>query len=300
MPAGRILRVIVLLLAACQLARPAGAEEKVRVLIVDGQNNHNWRATTPAIKQALEKTGRFTVAVSSNLMEGDKPGAVKETLPFPPDLAKYDVVLSNYNGKPWPKSFRETLVERVRAGQLGLVVFHAANNPFADWPAFNQLIGMGWRGNRFGDRVYVDAQGKLVRQPKGVGTGAGETRLHPFRVTIRDAEHPITRGMPPEWMHAADQLVHGLRGPIKNVRVLATAYSDKHKRGTGEHEPMLWTVSWDKGRVFHTPMGHDLTSVRCFGFLTCLARGTEWAATGTVTLPIPKDFPTADHVSALR
>jgi len=124
--------------------------------------------------------------------------------------------------------------------------------------------------------------------------------MHPFRVTVRDADHPVTRGMPREWMHAADQLVHGLRGPARNVHVLATAYSDKKKRGTGEHELMIWTVSYGKGRVFHTPMGHDLTSVRCIGFLTTMARGTEWAATGKVTLPIPSTFPTADKVSSMK
>ena len=111
--------------------------------------------------------------------------------------------------------------------------------------------------------------------PKGEGPGAGETSMHPFRVTVRNAEHPITKGMPKEWMHMADQLVHGLRGPAEHVEVLATAYSAKDKRGTGEHELMLWTVTYGKGRVFHTPMGHDVGSVRCVGFLTAVLRGTN-------------------------
>ena len=135
---------------------------------------------------------------------------------------------------------------------------------------------------------------------KGEGRGAGETGLHPFRVTVRDAEHPITKGMPREWMHAPDQLVHGLRGPVENVHVLATAFSDPAKRGTGEHELMLWTVTYGKGRVFHTPMGHGTDSVRCVGFATALTRGTEWAATGAVTLPVPEKFPTADKVSLME
>lgn len=285
---------------ALALGRAAAEDApSVKVILIDGQNNHNWRATTPVIKKALQGTGRFTVDVSSNLKKGDRPGNVRETVSFPPDLTRYDVLVSNYNGQAWPKEFQASLVERVREGKLGLVVFHAANNCFAGWPEFNEMIGMGWRNNRFGDRIFLDGEGKLVRQEKGKGLGAGETSLHPFAVTVRDAEHPVTKGMPPEWMHAADQLVHGLRGPVKNVKVLATAYSDKAKKGTGEHEPILWTVSYGKGRIFHTPMGHDVKSVRCVGFATALARGTEWAATGKVTIAIPKDFPTEKEVRLL-
>jgi hypothetical protein len=299
--------------------------DKVRVLIIDGENNHAWQQTTPFLKKALESSGRFVVDVATTPQKPKLPpepqGAsdkelaqYKEALAkyadayalfrsdpprFEPDLARYAVVLSNYNGTPWPEPVRKSLEEKLRAGDIGLVVFHAANNAFAGWPEFNRMIGMGWRGNSFGERLYFTADGKEVRQAKGQGVGAGETSIQPFKVVIRNADHPITHGMPREWMHAPDQLVHGLRGPIENVQTLATAWSDKAKGGTGEHEPMIWTVSYGKGRVFHTPMGHDLTSIRCVGFITALQRGTEWAATGKVTLPLPDNFPTADKVSSL-
>lgn len=270
---------------------------KVRVVIIDGQNNHNWRATTPYLKKALEDCGRFSVDVSSQLKKDDKV-APSTTVDFPPDLKKYDVLLSNYNGSPWPAEFQKSLEETLKEGKIGLVVFHAANNSFTSWPEFNKMIGMGWRGNGFGERMYLDAESKLVRVPKGTGLGAGETVGHPFVVTIRDADHPVTKGMPREWMHTADQLVHGLRGPAENVHVLATAFSNKEKRGTGEHELMIWTVAYGKGRVFHTPMGHDLTSLRCVGLTTVLLRGTEWAGTGKVILQIPKEFPPTDKTSS--
>ena len=97
--------------------------------------------------------------------------------------------------------------------------------------------------------------------------------------------------MPAEWLHAKDELYHGMRGPAENVHLLATAFSDRKAGGTGAHEPMIWTVSYGKGRVFHTPMGHDVSAMRCVGFITTVRRGTEWAATGEVTQPIPDDFP---------
>jgi type 1 glutamine amidotransferase len=158
---------------------------------------------------------------------------------------------------------------------------------------------MGWRGNKAGDRLTLDDQGKEVREKAGTGIGAGHGPQHAFKIIIRNPEHPITKGMPLEWMHATDELYQGMRGPIENVHLLATAYADKEKKGSGMHEPMIWTVDYGKGRVFHTPMGHDLPAMRCLGFVGTLRRGTEWAATGKVTLPLPSDFPRADKTSSL-
>lgn len=285
-------------LAACLVigltAFTASAAEppaKIRVILIDGQNNHNWRATTPVLKKELEQCGRFTVDVASNLGPKDKPPSPTATVDFPPDLTRYDVLLSNYNGAPWPKEFQDLVEQRLREGKIGLAIVHAANNAFTSWPEYNRMIGLGWRGNNFGERLILDADGKPVRVPKGQGPGAGHGPQHPFLITIRDADHPITKGMPREWMHAKDELYQGLRGPIENVHLLATAYASKEQRGTGEHEPMIWTVTYGTGRVFHTPMGHDVDGMRCLGFIGTLQRGTEWAATGQVSLPLPDGFP---------
>lgn len=273
----------------------AGADDnkKLRVLIIDGQNNHNWRATTPQMKRVLEACGRFTVDVTSNLKANDKPGEVP-TVPFPPDLSKYDVVVSNYNGASWGADFQKTFDEALKEGKIGLVIVHAANNSFGGWKEYNQMIGMGWRDKNYGERLILDDAGKEVRIKKGDGDGSGHRYTGEFQVVVRDADHAVTKGMPKEWMHARDELYDNMRGPIENVHLLATAYS----KGTKAHEPMIWTVSYGKGRVFHTPMGHDLNGMRCYGFIATLQRGTEWAATGTVTLPLPKEFPSPDKVSA--
>ena len=264
-------------------------DNKIKVVLIDGQNNHNWRATTPFLKKALEDAGRFTVDVSSYLKPNDKPGSVP-TVPFPPDLSRYQVVVSNYNGQSWPMEFNKQLDEALKANRIGLVIVHAANNAFGGWKEYCQMIGMGWRGANGGERLKIDDQGKEERVPSGMGDGSGHRYSGPFQVVVRDTEHPITRGMPREWMHAADELYDNMRGPIEQVHLLATAYS----KGTKTNEPMIWTVKYGEGRVFHTPMGHDLNGMRCVGFITTLARGTEWAATGRVTLPIPRNFPQSD------
>ncbi len=111
----------VLVLTSVLLAVPAfaGEGDKIRVLIIDGQHNHAWRDTTAFLKEVLERNGRFAVDVSSNLKPNDKPGKVP-TVPFPPDLTKYQVAISNYNGPAWPADFRKTFEERVKDGKLGL------------------------------------------------------------------------------------------------------------------------------------------------------------------------------------
>jgi uncharacterized protein len=260
---------------------------KIKVLIIDGQNNHDWRKTTPVMKKALEDSGRFAVDVATT------PAKMAD---FDPDLTKYDVILSNYNGAAWPEAVNKSLETNLKEGKIGLVIVHAANNSFGGWNEYNRMIGMGWRGASGGERLYLDDSGKSVRQAKGEGQGSGHRAGGNWAVTIRDAEHPVTKGMPAEWMHASDELYDNMRGPIENVHLLATAYS----KGTKVHEPMIWTVSYGKGRVFHTPMGHDVNSMSCIGFQTTLLRGTEWAATGAVTLPIPANFPTADKTSSLK
>jgi type 1 glutamine amidotransferase len=285
------MRFLSAFLFMCVVALSAGAEEKIKALIIDGQNNHNWQQTTPVLKKILEGTERFTVDVATSPAKGKKDEMEK----FRPPLAKYAVIVSNYNGEPWGKGLNDDLEALLKEGKIGFVVVHAANNAFGGWKEYNQMIGMGWRGNSGGDRLYLDETGKEVKIASGKGDSSGHRYTGPFTVTVRDAEHPITKGMPKEWLHVRDELYDNMRGPIENVKVLASAYSN----GTKVHEPMIWTVSYGKGRVFHTPMGHDANAMRCWGFAGTLTRGTEWAATGKVTIALPKEFPTAEKASPI-
>jgi type 1 glutamine amidotransferase len=274
-------------------AHAVDAEDaKLKVLILDGQNNHNWRATTPVMKAALESCGRFTVDVAT------APGG-KDLSSYKPQFKDYDVVLSNYNGADWSDETKQAFVDYVSNGG-GFVCVHAANNSFGNWKEYNEIIGLGgWggRNEKSGPYVYY-RDGKIIRD-LAKGNGGSHGRQHPFLVTIREPQHPITKGLPTEWLHANDELYDRLRGPAENMTVLATAFSDMATGGRGEHEPMMMVLTYGKGRIYHTPMGHGVDSMKCAGFIFTLQRGCEWAATGKVTLnEIPKDFPTKEKVSS--
>ena len=277
------------ILATMACPAPAVAAEKINVLIVDGQNNHNWKATTPVLKKLLLKTGRFSVDVATTPDRGAKKEAWEA---FRPNFAKYDVVLSNYTGTGWPKEVNEAFTQYMAKGG-GLVFYHAAVFAFPRWKEWNQMMGMGWRGNGYGDRLTVDDAGEVVRTPKGKGPGGGHGPAHPFEMTVRDKDHAVMKGMPAKWMHVKDELYHGMRGPAKDIHILATAFSDKKKGGTGTNEPMVWTVPVGKGRVLVSLLGHDGGSISAPGAAVVLTRGVEWAATGKVTLPVPKDVSAA-------
>lgn len=292
---------------AVGLATGARADDPLRLLIVDGQNNHDWRATTPLMKDVLEGSGRFTVEVATAppnplFPDGKERYAANpdqytaDMAAFRPPFERFDVILLNYNGYPWPEETHAALEAAVREGGKGLVVVHAADNAFPGRPEYDRMIGLGWRPKADGPRLEIDAAGRVTTVPAGQGPDSGHGKRRTFPVVVRNPEHPIMAGMPGTWMHARDELYHGLRGPAEGLTLLATAYDDPADGGTGAHEPVAWTVGYGQGRVFHTPLGHDREAMRCVGFITLLVRGSEWAATGKVTVPIPDDFPTADTV----
>lgn len=316
----RFLVLYVLLFTLISQQSYAQEKAKIKTLIVDGQNNHeHWPKITVMLKNYLEESNLFVVDVqrSNYTWKGEEflsdfpveglPATVVVDKPTPdpefsPDFSKYDVVISNFgwNAADWPEATQKAL-ERFMEKGGGLVVFHAADNSFPKWNAYNKMIGLGGWGDRTekdGPYVYYNDAGELIRD-NTPGKGGAHGPESEYQVQLRNSEHPITKGMPEIWMHAKDELYHSLRGPAEHMEILATAYADPNNKGTGHHEPALMALSYGKGRIFHSILGHADYSVACVGFVTTLLRGTEWAATGKVTQAIPEDFPTA-KVSSSR
>jgi type 1 glutamine amidotransferase len=258
----------------------------LKALLVDGQNNHPWATTSPVIKQILEETGLFTVDVATSPPKGGDMST------FKPKFSDYKVIISNYNGEPWSQETKDAFEAYVKGGG-GFVSVHAADNSFPEWKGYNEMIGLGGWGNRTEkDGPYVRfVDDKLVRDTSP-GKGGNHGPQHEFLVRTRDSKHPITAGLPEKWMHVKDELYEKLRGPAENMTVLASAFASPTQKGSGFDEPSLMVISYGKGRVFHTTLGHSIEALKCVGATVTLQRGTEWAATGKVTQKVPADFPT--------
>jgi len=258
-----LLYVLILILCCAGLVR-AQAPPKIKVLILTGVSNHDWRSTTPVLRDILERTGRFDVRVNEECR-----GCGLET------FAPYDALVLNYNdwrnsGPWWDDRARQAMLDYVRNGN-GLVSYHASNNAFWGWPEYDKLIGGTWRET------------------------AGHGPIHAFTVNITDRLHPVTQGLPASFAQI-DELYHRL-ALQPNLHVLATAFDDPKNCykpnegcGTGKDEPLIWTLQYGQGRVFQTALGHDAKAMPSAGFVITLQRGTEWAATGAVTIPVSADM----------
>ena len=268
---------------------------KIKVLIIDGQSDaHDWKGTTLVFKDIYEKTGRFVVDVATT------PAPRQDMSGFKPDFAKYDVIVmnfTNYTGDRWPKETDDAFEKFVREGG-GLVIYHGANNAFREWKEFNEMIGVGgWGGRNESDGPYLYVKdGEIVRDTSP-GPGGHHGPQVEFVVKTYTPDHPIMKRLPEAFLHCKDELYCKMRGPAKNVTILATALSKTNEGGTGYDEPMLLAMDYGKGRVFQTMLGHAVEQCKCVGFQTTLLRGTEWAATNEVTIPCPDDYPTADKIS---
>jgi hypothetical protein len=297
------------------------SEAKLKVLIVDGQNNHEvWPKSTIMMKQYLEETGLFKVDICRTKFtwKGVREKAFlplagvgqtedlkepKSDPEFMPSFSKYDVVVSNFGWKAadWPEATQKAL-EKYMAKGGGFVSVHAADNSFPNWLEYNKMIGLGGWGDRNeknGPYIYYSNEGELIKDNSPGGAGSHGPQ-HIIPITVRVTDHPITKGMPKTWLTNKDECYAKLRGPGENMIILATGKDMSGKAPTDRHEPILMVLTYGKGRIFHTTLGHDDYSCESVGFIVSLTRGIEWAATGKVSQPMPSDFPTAEASSSRK
>jgi type 1 glutamine amidotransferase len=270
---------------------------KIPVLIVDGFGNHDWKQTTKVTKWILEETGMFLVDVSTI------PTDSVQRLAWRADFDKYAVVIQSSNNiwdpkLKWSPEAEKDLEDYVENGG-GLFILHSANNAFSHWPAYNQMIGMGWRNKSYGYSLEISKDGKIIRHAPGEGEDTGHGDRFDALIQIIN-RHPINRDYPDQWKTANTEVYYFPRGPAENLTVLSYAYDST---GTQRNWPMEWVVNYGNGRVYNSSMGHLWKdevyplAFRCIGFQTTIIRVTEWLATGETTYPLPGNFPSKDNIS---
>ena len=289
-----------MVVVAMTLAFSCCSETKpIKALVVSGQNNHNWQVSHKVLKLILDNSGMFQTDI---VLTPAKGGDMNE---FNPEFDKYDVVVLDYNGDRWSAETDSAFLQYVRNGG-GVVVYHAADNAFADWDEFNRIIALGgWEGRneKHGPYCYWENGGLVLDETPGHGGSHGQQRE--YAMHCRNAVHPITKGLPDNWMHGKDEMYDSMRGPANIKDLLYSGKADKETGGSGKEEPLVFTVDYGKARIFHIMLGHcgptaeDNPAMQCAGFQTLLLRGAEWAATGEVTQSLPADFPT-DKLVSLR
>jgi hypothetical protein len=267
-----------ILLISLLLSMDTLARGRIRVLIIDGINNHDWAAATAGIRSILDEEGEFTVNIST---------LTPETLnQWHPEFFKYQVVINNFNGGHlndgirWPGPVEMQMEAYVKGGG-GLVVYHAGNNAFLHWAAYNDMIGLGWRDPNFGPSLAISDTGTVITIPKGEGLRPGHPPRGDFVVYVLDHHHPITRGLPDHWLQPMEQLTHGQHGPAQGLTILTYAHSPV----SGKNEPMDWVKQYGRGRVYVTMLGHTWRNepnpnLESPEFRKLLAQGIRWAATG--------------------
>ncbi len=299
------LGVALALLGGCRTAAAPVAKTggRIKVLIVDGFSNHDWQKTTALIQTVLGPTALFDVSVSTCPPTATSPGYAA----WRPAFRDFDVVIQNCNdisrsGPAWPEPVRKDFEDYVRGGG-GVYIFHSAQNAFAGWPAYNEIIGLGWRPVTYGTAIQIGDDGKLFRLPPGQGRATSHAPNGDVVVHLL-GEHPIHAGLPPAWKTPHLEVYYDARGPAENVEVLSYARDPRF----GDNWPVEWTVKYGEGRVYVATFGHvwrpgpndndpDSEAMRCAGVQTMLVRALQWLARRPVTFPVPPDFPTADHTS---
>ncbi len=215
---------------------------------------------------------------------------------FSPDFSKYRLVVIDYSGDPWSEAVKKNFTEFVNNGG-GVVTYHFSCGAFPEWKEYNEMTGLGgWggRNEKDGPYMYYQRNNLVIDTTSGPAGSHGQSRE--FIVRTRKPDHPVMKGLPTRWLHGSDELYSQLRGPAKNMEILATAFADSIPGGgTMRDEPMLIAITYGKGRIFSTVMGHadegGGPAIQCAGFIVTLQRGAEWAVTGDITQPIPFDFP---------
>jgi len=232
------------------------SNNSIKILILSGSNNHEWQETTPFLEDLFMAGGIFKTDVTNQ----------PDTLNY--DIIKnYDVIVNNWNSWPendirWNSELESGILNFVNKGG-GLVFFHASTSVFYKWPEFREITIASWE--------------------EKTGHGKNDT----VKVFIENKTHPVTKGISDFkifdelWINAREN---------ENFNVLGSATDKTQKAAGNKNQPAIFVKEEGDGRIFHTILGHDVEAMESEGFKQLILRGTEWAATGKVTMKLSNEL----------
>jgi type 1 glutamine amidotransferase len=237
-------RAILLLASAVIPIAGWGAQSNapLRVVIITGMNSYAGHVW------------KETSAELKNILQSDE--RLKVTLETDPNylandaLFGYDAAVLDFrNADPLSSDdkVKANLLKFLGQGK-GLVVIHWADGAFPYWPEFTNIVGRS-------QQAHHDKRG-------------------PFEVKIVDQSDPITHGM--KDFQTDDELYYDFKEGDRPIKILATA----HSKVMDKDFPMAMTVQYGKGRVFNTPLGHDVKGLKTPEVAELIRRGALWAAGG--------------------
>lgn len=196
----------------------------IPILILSGQNNHEWQKTTPVLEKIFSETGRFTVTVTN------RPDTLKYS-----DYRKFRLVVSNWNSWPdtssrWSPDQESAFTRFVRNGG-GALFFHAGGSSFYGWPDYHAISIGRW----------------------GPKTSHGS--IGPAQITITDSNHLVTKGL--KHFEITDEIWENT-DIYPSAIVLGTVRKLNADGTTGATGyPAILVSRFGKGRTFYTILGHD-------------------------------------------
>jgi type 1 glutamine amidotransferase len=223
------------------LRRTAPAPAK-RVVILTGDDfpGHLWRETGPEYAKLLRSDPRLEVTIS------ESPALLGSAA-----LGSYAAVFldfKNYNNRlPTAAPLWQNFEQYIQNGG-GLVISHFGCGALQEWNGYVKVSGRVWDPQKRGHDPY------------------GE-----FLVRILQTGHPITKGIPD--FTTTDELYTCFAGDTK-IDVLAEATSKVDQ----SIQPMAFVLTPGKGRVFNSPLGHNLAALKAQGVRDLYLNATRWAA----------------------
>lgn len=232
-------------LAPARADEPAKAPRPIKALYITGGCCHDYEGQKKLLTDAVSARARVEWTI---VQEGGTSNNHRVSLYEHPNYGDgYDVIVHNECfSEIGDKAFIDNALKPHRDG-VGGVVIHCAMHTFRalkedDWRMF-----LGVTSRRHGPQ-------------------------QPLEVKALKPEHPILKTFPAVWTTGNEELY-----AIEKVWPTATPLAQAHALDNQRDHAVIWTNTFEKGRVFGTTLTHHTHHMKNPVYLDMLTRGLLWS-----------------------